>query len=128
MAGDEIQALSVQTSTGASSSLMVDSNNSLFIASGQLSTLLTEALPSVTASTQIFANAPANTKEIWLTLRTAGITLRTDGGVATAAGNGNDFAKDSPAPLVLIMNQTQALLVRAIANGGASTGYITYRG
>jgi hypothetical protein len=118
----------VKNTAGLTSSLVVDSNNNVTTAPGQLSTLLCEALPTVTTSTQIFANAPVNTKEIWLTIRTAGITLRGDGQDATAGANGNDFAKDSPAPLVLIMNQTEALRVRAIANGGASTGFITYRG
>ncbi|HUD21062.1 MAG TPA: hypothetical protein VMQ44_03295 [Candidatus Saccharimonadales bacterium] len=92
-------------------------------------TLLSEALPTVSSSTQIFANAPATTKQIWFTIRTAPVTLRTDGGTATAGANGCDFAPNAlSSPYVFDMNQTVALLVRAIQNGGTATGWIIYRG
>jgi hypothetical protein len=91
--------------------------------------LLREELPSCVASTQIFANAPDGTQEIWLTLRTAGLTIRTDGGVATAGGDDHDFAADSSTPYVFKpMNRAKALLVRAIQNGGTAAGRITYWG
>ena len=91
--------------------------------------LATEALPSVASSTQIFVNAPAATKEIVLTLRTAGITYTLDGSAATAGGTGHDLALNSTtSPYVLPYDYTQALLVRAIQNGGTATGTITYRG
>lgn len=90
--------------------------------------LADEALPSVAASAAIFANAPSGTKVIWLTLRTAGITMTFDAGAATAGANGHDFANGSSAPYAFALNQEQALLVRAIQNGGTATGWITYRG
>ena len=59
-------------------------------------TLLTEAMPSgISSSAAIFANAPAGTKEIWFTVRTAPLTMRTDGSAATAGVNGQDFAVSS---------------------------------
>jgi len=88
-----------------------------------------EAMPAATASTSIFANAPEGTKEIWLTLRTAGLTLTFDGGAATAGANGNDFAADASTPYVFEeMTQAQALAVKAIQNGGTATGWIVYWG
>lgn len=92
-------------------------------------TLLSEAFSGLTTSTAIFANAPAGTKQIWLTVRTAAITLRTDAGTATAGANGGDFAANTTAtPYVFDMSRKEALDCRAIQNGGASTGYIVYRG
>jgi len=91
-------------------------------------TLADEALPSIAASTQLFVNAPAGTKEIWVTLRTAGMTMTTDAGAATAGANGNDFSSGTVAPHVFRMNKTAALLCRAIGNGGTATGWIVYRG
>ena len=92
-------------------------------------TLLTEAMPSISSSAAIFANAPAGTKEIWFTVRTAPLTMRTDGSAATAGVNGQDFAVNSgTVPHVLRISQVEALLCRAIQNGGTTTGYITYRG
>ena len=94
-----------------------------------LAVLLDEALPAVTTSTQIFANAPTGTREIWLTLRTAGLTFTFDGGAATAGANGHDFAADPSTPYVFDdMDYTRALLVRAIQNGGTASGWISYRG
>lgn len=87
-----------------------------------------ESLPDLTASTQLFANAPEGTKEIWLTVRTATLTMTLDGSNATTT-NGHDFAVNSSStPYVLPLNQAQAKLCRAIRNGGATAGHITYRG
>ena len=92
-------------------------------------TLLAEAMPALTTSTQIFANAPAGTKAIYLTVRTAGITMTFDGTTAaTASVVGHDFNTGASAPYVLSLNQTQALLVRAIQQSATAAGYITYRG
>jgi hypothetical protein len=91
-------------------------------------TLLEVAMPSIASSAQIFASAPAGTTEIWMTIRTAGLTMRTDAGTATAGANGVDFVHASTSPYVLQMDQTRALLCRAIQNGGTTTGYIVYRG
>jgi len=97
-------------------------------ATGALTTLLSQALPSCVESTQLFADAPANTKEVWLTIRTAGLTLRTDGGEATAGANGSDFAADASTPYVFSDDRTDLLTYRAIQNGGTATGWIVYRG
>ena len=92
-------------------------------------TLLAEAMPTLATSIQIFANAPAGTKEIWLTLRTAGITMTYDGTTAaTASAVGHDFNTGASAPFVLELNQTQAKLCRAIQQSATAAGYITYRG
>lgn len=92
-------------------------------------TLLCEAIPSISSSTAIFGNAPVGTKEIWLTVRVAPITLRSDAGTATAGANGHDFAVNSTTvPHVIPISQKEALDCRAIQNGGTTTGYITYRG
>lgn len=95
-------------------------------ATGALTTLQSEAMPSCATSTQIFANAPANTKEIWLTIRTAGLTLRTDGGEATAGANGSDFAADASTPYVFSDDRADLLAYRAIQNGGTATGWIEF--
>ena len=93
------------------------------------SCLLGEAKSSLSSSTQIFANAPAGTKEIWVTVRTAGITMRTDAGTATAGANGLDYAVNSTSvPYSFPFNYTQALKCYAIQNGGTATLYIEYRG
>ncbi len=93
-------------------------------------TLLEEAAPSMASSAQIFANAPAATKRIWLTVRAVGITMTTDGTTAaTASAHGLDFAVNSlSSPYVLDMNQTAALLVRAIQQSATATAWIVYRG
>ena len=83
-----------------------------------------EALPSCTASTQIFANAPHNTEMVMLTIRDNGLTIQFDGSAPTAGALGHDFAAGERIEWVL--NYTSALLIRAIDNGGAATGYITY--
>lgn len=91
-------------------------------------TLLEEALPSVSGSALIFNNAPAGTREIWLTLRDAGLTIRTDGGVPTASVNGSDFAADTSTPYVFKINRDTAILFNAIQNGGTATGWTVYLG
>lgn len=91
--------------------------------------LLCEALTSVVASANIFANAPTKTKQVWLTIRTAGLTMTFDGStVPTAGAVGMDFASDTGVPYVFGMGSTRAALVKAIQNGGTATGYITYLG
>lgn len=92
--------------------------------------LLAEALPSVAAAAFIFTNAPAGTKEIWLTLRTAGVTMTFDGTTAPTAGAvGHDFSSDGSTPYVFQdYDDVRAKLVKAIQNGGTATGYITYWG
>lgn len=87
-----------------------------------------EAMPSVTASNDIFANAPKGTRVIMLTLRTAGITMRFDGGAATASANGQDFSADPGQPYVFYATQSDARKMNAIAQSGTPTGWISYLG
>lgn len=82
-----------------------------------------EALPSVSSSTALFANAPANTRKIVLTIRVATLSLRFSGKATTA--NGHDFAVGTHD---LLMNQGAAQACRAIESGGTTTGFITYFG
>lgn len=82
-----------------------------------------EALPTVSSSTQIFANCPDNTVLILLTIRTVGLTMRFDGNAATAGANGIDYKSDS---YEITISKSNALKVRAIQNGGTATGYISY--
>lgn len=100
----------------------------MYVSQDIYTTLDEEALATVSSSTQIFANAPMGTKEVWLTIRTAPLTIRFDAGTATAGANGCDFANDMNSPWVFPMNYKAALDVRAIQNGGTATGYIVYRG
>lgn len=95
---------------------------------GGMDCLLTEAMPACSSSTQIFANAPAGTRAIQLTLRTQGITMRCDAGTATASANGIDLAADTAAPHLLALTYDQALKVRAIQISATATGYIQYWG
>ena len=89
-----------------------------------------KALPDVSAAANIFSDAPAGTKEIWLTIRTAGLTMTLDGTtVPTAGAVGHDFASDGSTPYVFQdYDDVRAKLVKAIQNGGTATGYITYLG
>lgn len=86
--------------------------------------LHSEALPSVSSSAQIFANAPKNTAWIELTVRVATLCVRHDGEAATTAA-GNDYAVGTHQ---LVFSQEQAKKVRAIQSGGTTTGWITYWG
>lgn len=90
-------------------------------------TLLEEAMPSAATATDILANAPQGTKEVWLYIFDAPLAIRTDGNDATAATD-EQFANDMNAPWVFPFTQAQALLVSAIQNGGIATGKIVYRG
>lgn len=90
-----------------------------------LAALSDEALPSVASSAQIFANAPAGTLAIVVTFRVAGVTCTFDATAATAGANGNDYEIGT---YEWEMNQTAALRVRCIENGGTVTGHITYFG
>ena len=92
-----------------------------------IQSLLEEALPSVSASAQLFANCPATANAAIVTLRSSsdackGITLRRNG-TATAGANGVDIPLGTR---VIPLDYTNALLMRAIENGGTVTGYIQY--
>lgn len=84
-----------------------------------------EALPSISSSTQVFANAPATAAKAVVTLRVAAVTARFTGSAATAGANGHDFAVGT---YTFYGNQENLKKVRMIQNGGTTTGYITYYG
>lgn len=87
--------------------------------------IATEALPSCTVATNIFANAPADTEMVYLTIRTGGLTLEfLDGSTPTAGANGHDYGAGERVEFRL--NQTSAKAIRAIQTGGTTTGWITY--
>jgi hypothetical protein len=97
---------------------------------GAYTPLLEEAMVSLATDNAIFKNAPEGTQLILLTVRAFPITLRLNKGevaAATAAANGHDYAVNSTTvPYEFTMSRAEALKVRAIQNGGASTGWVTY--
>lgn len=95
-------------------------------AQGSWTCLLEEALPSIAASTQVFANAPAKTVMIRFTLRSQGATARFDGNAATAGANGIDLA--SNATYELPLTKEAALKVRMIQAAATATGWVQYYG
>ena len=94
--------------------------------------LLAEAMRSVVASQPIFDNAPAGTREIRMTVRTAAITMAGPAGglpVTATTTVGLDFAVNSASsPYVIEITQSEARKMRAIQNGGTAAGYIEYWG
>lgn len=92
---------------------------------GGFVTLSDEAIPTISSSTQIFANAHALTRRIIITIRAQAVTMRFSGSAATAGANGHTFAVGTH---VLYLNQESAKLVRAIQESATATGYITYQG
>lgn len=86
--------------------------------------VLEEALPSISSSTQVFANVPAKTCLIRFTLRSQGATMRCDGNAATAGANGIDLAKDSTYELPFTVEQAKK--VRMIQGAATCTGWIQY--
>lgn len=91
---------------------------------GGFNPLLEEAMPSLTASTQIFKNAPAGTRRIELTIRTQGIVLRFRGGAATTTV-GHDYPVGT---YEFDFSQEKARQVYAIEQTSSAGGYITYFG
>ena len=96
----------------------------------ELKAISSEAISSLSSATSIFANAPAGVKEIWLTVRTAPITMTFDGTTPTAGAVGQDFGTNTTStPWVFEdMSQAKSLRIKAIQNGGSATAYITYWG
>lgn len=93
----------------------------------QLTCLSSESMPSISSSTQIFANAPVGTEIVLMTVRAAAITMEFDGTAATAGANGHDYAVTTAGvPHEFRLNQTAALLVRAIEQAATATGWISY--
>lgn len=86
-----------------------------------------EAMPSVSSSTQIFANAPDGCCMIEMTVRTADLVISwnepgdTDAATTT---NGNTYAAGGT--YRLYGNQDSFKQARAIQSGGTTAGWITY--
>lgn len=91
---------------------------------GGYTCLLGEALPTISASTAVFANAPINTRAVRFTLRGFPVAYRTDGSPATTTA-GNDLPIGTYEEAV---SQDEAKKYRMIQNGGTTTGYIEYLG
>lgn len=91
---------------------------------GGLKAILDEALASVSSSAQIFVNAPEGTRIVRITIRVATLVMTFDGSAASTT-NGHDYAVST---YDFALDQANALLVRAIQNGGTATGHITYLG
>ena len=87
--------------------------------------LAEEALPSVATSAQVFASAPAGTKEIVITIRSQSVTYRCDGSAATAGANGCTLPVGTH---TFQLDQTAAKLVRMIQDAATTTGWIQYWG
>jgi hypothetical protein len=89
-----------------------------------------EAMPACSASTAIFANAPAGCVGATLTIRGAGkvLTMSYDGNAATAGANGHDFLVPAVGGLNIDVPALTAQLkaIRAIEGAATITGYISY--
>ena len=89
--------------------------------------LLDEVLPSLATAAQIFANAPAGTRTILLTVEDQNIRLR-------FAGSGNDPVAGGIGQLFpvgqyeLTRTQAQALEIYAVEEAATAAGTITYLG
>lgn len=83
--------------------------------------ILSEALASVVSSTQIFANCPANTSMVQLTVRGGVLHVRFDG-VAATATNANDIAQGT---VEWKMTKTDLLKIYAISSN-VTSGFISY--
>lgn len=86
-----------------------------------------EAMPTVTASTQIFANAPVGTVMVAWTNVGGTLTTRFDGGVVTSTTGLNWGANTTTDPYSLPLTQAAAQKVRAIG-ASVTSGWITYWG
>lgn len=95
---------------------------------GGLKVLHQEAIPVVTASTQLFVNAPEETKAVMIAVYDTGTNLmvRWDGGTATTS-TGDKFYAGFPTRLIPV-GYDQLLLAKAIETGATVAGWITYLG
>lgn len=96
---------------------------------GGFITISDEALPSVSSSTQIFANVPNDCTLIELTVRTADLVIRWNAPGGTSAAtttNGNTYPAGGT--YLLTGNKESFLAARAIQSGGTAAGWITYKG
>jgi hypothetical protein len=83
-----------------------------------------EAMPSLASKAAIFANAPALTKFIMISVRAFPIVISFDGTDATTSV-GIDLAVGT---YTLDLDYAEAVKCEAIQNGGTATGYIIYFG
>lgn len=95
---------------------------------GGLVCLLEEAIPTISSSTAIFANAPTGTKAILMSVYSGGadVLVMLDGGTALTTKGLRYYAGDS-AQLIPIAYD-QALLAKAIQSAATATGWIVYLG
>lgn len=93
-------------------------------AGGGFKFLADEALSgSFGSSNQIFANAPAATKAVEITVRGATLAIRKSGTATTT--NGHDYAVGT---WWFTAAQSELLNYRAIQSGGTATAFVTYYG
>lgn len=88
-----------------------------------------EAMPSVVANTQIFANCPDGCTLIEFTPRVADVVIRWNvpgGSSAATTTAGNTYV--AGVTHLLHGNKDTFLAARAIESGGTATGWITYKG
>lgn len=88
------------------------------------------SLPSMASSASLFSTAPGGARMVVFCLRsstsTAVATIRSDGGTATAGGNGIDYGMGGPYALPL--NAAELANVNGIQSGGTVTGWFEYWG
>lgn len=107
---------------------LVDDEDMDYFAAGQRGgwkPLLTEAIPTVSSSAQIFANAPVGTQLIWIDIRGQDLYLETDGTAASATA-GSGIPLYAGGHYWLSLNKSRALNCRAIQAGATTTGTIMY--
>ena len=87
-----------------------------------LKPLSSEPIPSMTSSTKIFANAPALTVKVQITVRNGTMTLTYDGTTPTSTV-GHDFVTGT---YDFNFDAPNLIAIKAISS--SATGYITYFG
>jgi len=108
------------TATGDDNMLTYDITT---LQKGGLNLLLEEDLPAVSSATAIFANAPAGTKGVLITIRGGTLTFTEDGSTPTAT-HGGDLAAGLWG---IFRNSKQLLAIKAIG-ASVTSGNIKYYG
>ena len=85
--------------------------------------LLGAALPSLTSARTLFSSVPAGAGVARVTVRTAGITVTTDGATPTAGGVGIDLPVGTHE---FVGPRDDLVAMKAIQNGGTATGYVEF--
>jgi hypothetical protein len=87
--------------------------------------LLSEAMPSMAASNDVFKNAPLGTREVTFSIRAQAVTVRSDGELVTAGANGRTLAVGH---YIWQLDQSALKLIRMIQESATATGYVEYWG